>query len=135
GDDGRELPVALVRREALPGRAGRAAAEDGAVVGEAVPLGPVQRLARRGAGATLADLLGTQCRLGQRGFDLHVDDAAHLLSFRTYSAGRTRKCGGALRSPGSTTCDVSRRRTAGPRSPGSATPGCHSRGAPGCRRR
>src|SRR3546814_3321259 len=33
-------------------------------------------------------LLGTQCRLGKRGFDLHVDDAAHLLSFRTYSEKR-----------------------------------------------
>src|SRR3546814_15475253 len=42
----------------------------------------------RGAGAALADLLGTQCRLGKRGFDLHVDDAAHLLSFRTYSEKR-----------------------------------------------
>src|SRR3546814_5317186 len=35
-------------------------------------------------------LLGTQCRLGKRGFDLHVDDAAHLLSFRTYSEKRWR---------------------------------------------
>src|SRR3546814_8315872 len=60
GDDRRELPVALVGREALPRRSGRAAAEHGAVIGEPVPLGPVQRLAGRGAGAALADLLGTQ---------------------------------------------------------------------------